>query len=740
MPHAPDWSAADYAAHAPFVPALGGPVLALLDPRPGDHILDLGCGDGALTRRIAAAGASVVGIDASPDMVRAARAAGTDTACMDAARLAFAAAFDAVFSNAALHWMPEPEPVLAGVARALRPGGRFVGEMGGHGNVAAIVTALRAVRRARGLPPGGPAWFFPTAAEYAALLAAHGFEVERIDLIPRPTPLPTGIAGWLATFALPFMTHLQEAERPGFVAEVEALLAPALRDRGGCWVADYVRLRFRARLGRAPACSRRMDKGERLIALIVAAALFMQNLDSTVIATALPAIARGFGEDPVHMNVALTGYLFALSLFVPASGWVADRFGTRRVFALAILVFTLGSIMCGQSGTLPALVASRVVQGAGGAMMLPVGRLVLLRTVPKSRLVGAMAWVTMPALVGPVIGPPVGGFIVTYASWPWIFYVNVPVGLLGMALVYRFVPDLRAEDPGRFDLPGLVLSGAALAGFMALLELAGRGLIPGTWLAAIAGITVAAAIAYALHARHMPRPLLDIGLLRLPSFGVSVLAGSLFRVGVGAIPFLLPLMIQIGFGRNALQSGLLTFMSAVGAIISKPAVRPLLRLFGFRHMLAVNGVVSGLLIAATAALRPSWPVWAICALLLVAGFLRSVQFTSFNTVAYAEVPPHRMSAATTLYSALQQVSLTVGIPISAFVLHATRAASGHAAPTVEDFATAFLVIGAISTLAGPAALLMPRSAGAEMSGRSTPAREADNAEPDRSAVPGEPEP
>jgi EmrB/QacA subfamily drug resistance transporter len=456
------------------------------------------------------------------------------------------------------------------------------------------------------------------------------------------------------------------------------------------------------------------EPSERSIALIVAAALFMQNLDSTVIATALPTMARAFGADPVHMNVALTAYLFAVAVFVPASGWMADRYGTRQVFRAAIAVFTLGSVLCGRAETLPFLVAARVLQGAGGAMMLPVGRLILLRSVPKSRLVSAMAWVTMPALIGPILGPPVGGFIVEYANWRWIFDINVPIGIAGIVLASLFVPD-RRENPGPFDWLGLLLSGLCLAAFLAILELAGRGLVPAWGLVALAAGSVATGAAYGMHARAQTRPLLDFSLMRLPSFAVSVCAGSLFRVGVGAVPFLLPLMLQLGFGRTAVASGMITFAAAAGAVVAKPGTTAVLRRFGFRRVLVINGIVSALGLALYAAFRPDWPLWTFYAVLLTTGYLRSLQFTSYNTIAYAEVPPARMSAATTLYSALQQISLTVGIPIGAGVLHLVRA--GHTVPRPADFSAAFLVVAGVSLFAGPVSLLLPRDAGAEMSGR-----------------------
>ncbi len=457
-------------------------------------------------------------------------------------------------------------------------------------------------------------------------------------------------------------------------------------------------------------------KRQRLIAVIVACALFMQNLDSTVISTALPTMARAFHADPVAMNVALTAYLFAVALFVPASGWMADRFGTRTVFQAAIGVFTFGSILCGRADSLGFLVAARVVQGAGGAMMLPVSRLVLLRAVPKARLIGAMAWVTVPALVGPVIGPPVGGFIVTYASWRWIFDINVPIGVLGIVLAGLFVNQTREPDPGRLDLAGLLLSGLALAGLMGVLEFAGRGALPPIAVLGIGAVSVAAGLGYAAHARSRSRKLLDFSLMRLPTFAVSVFAGALFRIGIGAVPFLLPMMIQLGFRRSAIQSGLITFAGAIGAIGMKPATQWTLRRFGFRTILVVNGTACGLALAVCAAFRPDWPLAAIYTVLIASGFMRSLQFTAYNTIAYADVPPERMSAATTLYAAMQQVSLTVGVPVSALVLHLARQAHPAGPLLPADFSWAFLVVAAISTLAGPASLLLPPGAGGEISG------------------------
>jgi len=454
----------------------------------------------------------------------------------------------------------------------------------------------------------------------------------------------------------------------------------------------------------------------RLTALIVACALFMQNLDGTVVATALPAMATAFGADPLHMNVALTSYLLSLAVFIPVSGWMADRFGTRTVFRAAIAVFTIGSVLCGQSGALWELVLARIVQGVGGAMMVPVGRLVLLRSVAKSELVAAMAWLTVPALIGPVVGPPLGGFLVTYADWRWIFYINLPIGVLGMALVTRFVEDVREPAPKPLDAVGLLFSAVALSGLMFGFETLGRGILSPLVAGGAVAVGAAALLAYGVHARRTADPLLDVTLMRVPTFAVSVIGGSLFRVGVGAVPFLLPLMLQLGFGQSAAQSGLITFAGALGAIVMKPATQFALRWFGFRTTLAWNGALSAVLLGACAAFRPSWPFVAIYAVLLSGGFLRSLQFTAYNTIAYADIPRPRMSAATSLYSTIQQVSLTFGITIGAAALEASTLLSRRAGPSSEDFSAAFLVVAAVALLAAPVSMLLPRDAGAEMSG------------------------
>ncbi|HQT76061.1 MAG TPA: MFS transporter [Rhodopila sp.] len=460
-----------------------------------------------------------------------------------------------------------------------------------------------------------------------------------------------------------------------------------------------------------------VSRQTRLTAVIVASALFMQNLDSTVIATALPTMARAFGYDPVRMNVALTSYLLSLTVFIPASGWVADRFGTRNVFRTAIVVFTIGSVLCGLSQSLPALVAARVLQGAGGAMMVPVGRLLLLRTAAKSELVAAMAWLTVPALLGPVVGPPVGGFIVTYFNWRWAFFINIPVGIAGLVAVTIFIQDFRETPRGAFDLRGLLLTGFALICLMFGLETVGRGLVSWLWTVGMIAAGLLFAFGYYLHARRAAAPLLDFTLMRLPSFGLSFSAMMLFRTGIGAIPFLLPMMLQVGFGDAAAKSGLITFASSAGALVMKPAAQYALRLFGFRDTLIWNGLLSGVLLMACALFRPTWPAAAIYAVLLTGGFFRSLQFTAYNTLAYGDVPRPQMSAATSLYTAGQQLAATIGVSIGALSLELARTLAHHATPQNSDFSAAFVVVGVMTLAAAPIALLMPHTAGDELTGR-----------------------
>ncbi|HYW64961.1 MAG TPA: DHA2 family efflux MFS transporter permease subunit [Bradyrhizobium sp.] len=458
---------------------------------------------------------------------------------------------------------------------------------------------------------------------------------------------------------------------------------------------------------------------ERLIPLIVATALFMENMDSTVIATSLPAIAADIGTSPLTLKLAITSYLLSLAVFIPASGWTADRFGARMVFSLAIAVFMVGSIGCALSQSVTHFVIARILQGMGGAMMTPVGRLVLLRSIDKSALVNAMAWVTVPALVGPVIGPPLGGFITTYFSWHWIFLINIPIGLLGIFMALRYIDPIRSEDPERFDLYGLVLAGTGLAGIAFGLSVAGLNLLPWTIVTALIGVGAISMTLYVIHARRTASPVLDFTLLRLPTLRASIIGGFLFRLGIGALPFLLPLLMQVGFGLSPFKSGLVTFASAVGAMGMKTLAARIIRTFGFRNIMVINAVVSSVFLAACALFTQATPLLLIMIILVVGGFFRSLQFTAINTVAYAEVEPAEMSRATTLVSVNQQLAVSAGVAVGAFSVESTMLLHHVTELSAADFAPAFLVVAAISTVSAWFFHQMPVDAGHQISGRRT---------------------
>ena len=463
-----------------------------------------------------------------------------------------------------------------------------------------------------------------------------------------------------------------------------------------------------------------------LTALIVAYALFMESLDGTVIATSLPAIAADLHQDPISLKLALTSYLLSLAIFIPASGWAADKFGARTIFRSAIVVFTLGSILCGFSSTLWQFVMARIVQGAGGAMMVPVGRLVLLRTVPKSEVVSALAYLTSPALLGPLFGPLVGGFITTYFHWRWIFFVNVPIGLLGIVLVSLHIQNVHGEA-WPLDVPGFLLSGAGLAALIFGMTLAGRGIVGLDVVLALTGIGTLLLGAYYLHARQAKFPILDLNLMKVPTFRAAVIGGSLFRVGVGATPLLLPLMLQVGFGLNAFQSGSITFISSLGAMAMKTTAAPILRLVGFRRVLVFNSLLSTAILASYGFFTPTTPHLLMMALLLFGGFFRSLEFTSINAITYADIDHATMSRATSFSSVAQQLSLSLGITIGALLLQTAQAIHGTAHITTADFPWAFAGVALVSACAVLLFYGLPDDAGIHLAG-GTPRKKAAQAE------------
>jgi EmrB/QacA subfamily drug resistance transporter len=469
---------------------------------------------------------------------------------------------------------------------------------------------------------------------------------------------------------------------------------------------------------------------DRIVALIVAVALFMENMDSTVIATSLPAIAADIGTHPLALKLAITSYLLSLAVFIPVSGWTADRFGARNVFRTAIGVFVLGSIGCALASSLSDFVIARAVQGAGGAMMTPVGRLVLVRTFDKRALVAAMAWVTIPALIGPLIGPPVGGFITTYVSWHWIFLINVPIGLIGIVLASRYIENLRAEQHDPFDFFGMGLVGIGVGGLAFGLSVLGLHFLPQWIVVALIAVGAASTFAYVVYARRTKAPVLDLSLLAIPTLRASVLGGFVFRIGIGALPFLLPLMLQLGFDMTPFQSGLITFSTALGAMGMKAAAAMVLRWFGFRTVLVVNALISAGFLAAIGLFTSGTPVMLMIVLLAVGGFFRSLQFTSINTIAYADLDRERMSRATSLVSVAQQLSISSGVAIGALIVDLVSRYRAHPALTADDFSIAFYGVALIAASAALIFARLPRDAGAEMANRlpapSEPAEKRDS--------------
>jgi EmrB/QacA subfamily drug resistance transporter len=457
----------------------------------------------------------------------------------------------------------------------------------------------------------------------------------------------------------------------------------------------------------------------RIVPLIVAVALFMENMDSTVIATSLPAIAADIGADPLALKLAVTSYLISLAVFLPVSGWTADRFGARSVFRLAILVFISGSIGCALSGSLTQFVITRMVEGMGGAMMTPVARLILVRTVDKHELVVAMIWVTIPALLGPMIGPVFGGFLTTYVSWHWIFIINVPMGLAGIVLATIYIDDIKVESPDPFDARGAALAGVAIAGLTFGGSTLGLNFLPIGIVIAMIVIGAAAAIAYVMHTRRTPSPILDLSLLRFPTLHAAVVGGFFYRAGVGCLPFLLPLCLQLGFGLTAFQSGLITVSNVFGALGMKTIIPIVLRRFGFRSALTVNAVVSAFMVGLCATFVPGAPFAWIVGVLLVGGFFRSLQYTSLNTVAYADIDPRYMSRATSLVAVVQQLSLSVSVALGASLVELTLAWRGAEKITAADFQPAWIIVALLSAMTSLLFWRLPPDAGAEVSRRRT---------------------
>jgi EmrB/QacA subfamily drug resistance transporter len=455
---------------------------------------------------------------------------------------------------------------------------------------------------------------------------------------------------------------------------------------------------------------------------IVAATFFMEYLDTTIITTALPRMAQDFRVGPNALSLGLTAYMLTLAVFIPVSGWVADRFGSRTVFTAAIVVFTLASVACALSTGLPSFTAARVLQGLGGAMMVPVGRMIVVRNTERSRLLHAISTITWPAVIAPVVGPTVGGFITTYASWHWIFLLNVPFGLAAIVASLALVPQQRAGEARPLDRVGFVLSAATLTALLSGTELASRedaslalalGLI-------LAGVALCAVTV--LQARRTAHPLLDFSTLSVPTFSVTVLWGSATRMGVEAVPYLLPLLFQIGFGLSPFRSGLLLLASATGNFGMKAFTTPVLRRFGFRNVAVFNAGLAGLFIIACGLLVPATPLPVLLGLLFLYGLTRSMQFTTLATLAYADIPDAQKGSASTLWSTNQQMTIGMGIAFGAVCLRVASAwRGGHggaldAAFALGDFHWAFVIAGLLTLVSIIGYARLPRDAGSLIGG------------------------
>jgi EmrB/QacA subfamily drug resistance transporter len=457
-----------------------------------------------------------------------------------------------------------------------------------------------------------------------------------------------------------------------------------------------------------------------LIPLIVACALFMENMDSTVLATSLPAIAADIGEHPLALKFALTSYLVSLAIFIPISGWVADKYGSRTVFAWAIVVFLAGSLACAASTSLAFFVVARFVQGIGGAMMVPVGRLVLLKSVGKADLVAALNYLTMPALIGPIIGPPLGGLITQYFNWRGIFLINVPISMVGLYLVLKHIPNIKEDELPRLDLRGFVLLGVGLSLLMLGISALGGHLLPWSLTAVSIALGLAALALYVRHARGVDDPIADLRLTAIPTFRAGVVGGSLFRIGMGATPLLMPLLFQLGFGLDPFHSGLITCCAAIGAMFMKTLTLRVLQQYGFRQVLVWNALIASAAVALYGTFTANTPHLIVIPVLIVTGCMRSLHFTALNAISFADIPRESMRSASSMQSMSQRLAQSLGVALGAYALELSSRAHGHDQVVAADFWPAFAFVAVIACSSVLFNVELAPGAGAELARRRDP--------------------
>ena len=454
-----------------------------------------------------------------------------------------------------------------------------------------------------------------------------------------------------------------------------------------------------------------------IVPLIVGFAILMQTLDSSLVAVALPTMAEALNQDPLTMNLALTAYFVGAAVFLPISGWAADRFGARTVFSVSIIVFAVSSLACGLSQGLVQLIVARTFQGFAGAMLMPVGRLVLLRTAPKAELIRAVSVLTIPALLGPVLGPPLAGVILTVASWRWVFLINIPIAVAGLYFVNRYIANIREENAAKLDVRGFMLSAIALSGLAVGLSNLGRTEPPPAVAAALVVTGLVFSGLYFLHARRRLRPIIELSLFQVLTFRLTAVGGLFTRMTIGATPYLLALLLQVAFGMSPLAAGMLTFATAAGALLMRTTAMPIIRRVGFRRLMVVNGVLTGASLMLCAVFTPDTPHGLILLVLAGHGFLRSLQLTCLNSLAYADLESEQMSSGSTIMGIFQQLSQSLGIGLCATVVawvHGMRGGGGVI--STADVTPAFIAVAAVSLLSIPFYLRLPRRAGAEMIG------------------------